>query len=70
LLNRMRHCRRLLGYDLYIPSTALDRPAQEVITLSRGYRDHAERSAAHQDTGEPPFTSTEPTLSLQRQHTK
>ncbi|MGL4602173.1 MAG: DUF2982 domain-containing protein, partial [Plesiomonas sp.] len=39
LLHRMKLCRSLLGYDLYIPLSALDRSADEVIALSRVYRE-------------------------------
>ena len=68
LLNRMRHCRRLLGYDLYIPITALDRSAQEVITLSRSYREHAERSAYQYADGQV-SPAAESGLALQHLHT-
>ncbi|MGL5006505.1 MAG: DUF2982 domain-containing protein [Plesiomonas sp.] len=43
LLHRMQLCRRLFGYDLYIPLTALDRSADQVIALSRIYRDREMR---------------------------
>ncbi|GAA5214147.1 DUF2982 domain-containing protein [Corallincola platygyrae] len=44
--HRMAHLRQMLGFDLYLPATALDRPLEEFVTLLRRYHSQVQQQDA------------------------